>query len=119
MSRKGSGLVWLLSMEGQGFREPQKSADLCQSQHCPSQPSGARRRVDLEVKQTEGKTGRGSRQVPPGATGDRTLWTLGAREVEISYWGLDAMEPASLRAEALSALFTPHRKEGSPRPRRG
>lgn len=78
--------------------------------------------MDLEVKQTEGRTGRGSRQVPPGATGDRTPWTLGASEVEISYWGLDAMEPATLRAETLSALFTPHRtaKRGAPpSPRRG
>ena len=56
--------------------------------------------MDLEVKQMEGKIGRGSHQAPPGATGDRTLWTLGASEVEISYPGLDAMEPAMLRAAA-------------------
>ena len=37
----GSGLVWLLSTEGQGFREPQKYVDLCQSQHSPSQLGGA------------------------------------------------------------------------------
>ena len=110
MSRKGSGLVWLLSMEGQGFREPQKFADLCQSQHCPSQLSGARRRVDLEVKQTEGEQGGAA------ARCRQTLWTLGASEVEISYWGLDALEPATLRAEAVSALFTPHHtaKRGAP-----
>lgn len=70
----------------------------------------------------QGKTGRDSRQAPPGATGDRTLWTLGASKVELSYQGLDAMEPATLRAAALSALFTPYRtaRRGAPSgPRRG
>lgn len=70
----------------------------------------------------EGKIGRGSRQAPPGATGDRTLSTLGASEVEIAYPGLDAMEPATLRAVALSAPFTPYctARRGAPSgPRRG
>lgn len=40
-----SGLVCLpglVSMERQGFREPQKLADPCQSQHSPSHLGGAR-----------------------------------------------------------------------------
>lgn len=62
----GSGLVQLFSVEGKGFREPQKCADSCQSQHSPGQRGGARVGVGME-DQINGRGDVGRQQ--PGTAG--------------------------------------------------
>lgn len=87
----GSGLAWSLPTMGQGFREPQKFANLSQSQHSPSQLGGARVEVGTE-EQINGKD-----VVRPRRR--KCNWrlasqTLGTSEVEIPCRGLDGMVPA-------------------------